>query len=254
MTLFEGCLLFVAAMLGGALNSVAGGGSFISFPSLMFVGVPPVNANTTSTVALWPGSIASVGAYRHDLGKQHNALLLAITSLVGGVIGALLLINTSQAAFVHLVPYLLLIATLLFAFGGAITARVGDRLARASSGSRLAVGGVVLLQLVIATYGGYFGGGLGILMLATLALMGMENIHAMNAIKTLMQACINGVAVLTFIIAGAVVWPQALLMICGAIVGGYAGAHYARKLNPRLVKWFVIFVGFAMTTYFFVRG
>ena len=185
-------------------------------------------------------------------------LVLGGTSLIGGTFGAILLQHTSQTTFVRLVPYLLLVATLLFAFSGPITDRLRRHKAETdivkARSSWVTLSGIALLQLIIAIYGGYFGGGIGILMLATLGLMGMENIHEMNALKTLLTSFINGAAVITFIIYRLVVWPQALLMLAGAIIGGYGGAYYARRLDPRLVRAFVIFVGIAMTIYFFVRG
>lgn len=257
MTLVQFILLFLAAVLGGALNSVAGGGSFITFPSLIFAGIGAKVANATSTVALWPGSVASASAYRKELASQKRPLLLALmgTSLVGGVLGALLLLRTAQSTFVQLIPYLLLLATLLFAFSGPITSRLrkGEPLEQKTQISWQRLVGISLLQLVIATYGGYFGGGIGIMMLASLALMGMENIHEMNALKTILQASINGVAVITFIVAGAVVWLQGMIMILGAIAGGFAGAYYARKLDQRLVRAFVILVGTGLTIYFFLK-
>lgn len=257
MTIWDMVALFIAAVLGGALNSVAGGGTFITLPTLIFTGVPPVSANTTSTVALWPGAVASVGAYRKELAKQMRSLLfLGSTSLVGGILGAILLLNTSEELFVLLLPYLLLIATLLFTFGGTISRFLRARFSGSStsSSSWTSLIGVSLLQLVISIYGGYFGGGIGFLMLAMLTLLGMENIHSMNALKTVLASCINGVAVLTFIVTGAVLWPQAIVMIGGAIVGGYGGAAFAQRLDPTLVRRFVIAVGFAMTIYFFVRS
>jgi uncharacterized membrane protein YfcA len=257
MTFLQICILFVAAILGGTLNSVAGGGSFITFPTLLFTGVLPINANATSTVALWPGSVASTGAYREELAKQERIRLIVLsgTSLIGGVLGAILLLRTSQTTFVRLVPYLLLMATLLFAFSGPITNRLRRRNieTKKARSSWLGLTGIAFLQLVIAVYGGYFGGGIGILMLATLGLMGMENIHEMNALKTLLTSFINGVAVIIFIIAGAVVWLQGILMVVGAIIGGYGGAYFARQLDPRLVRGFVILVGITMTAYFFLR-
>jgi len=255
MTILQAFILFIAAILGGTLNSVAGGGSFIAFPALIFTGVPPIEANATNTVALWPGSVASVSAYRKELAAQNRTLLfvLSSTSLVGGVLGAILLLRTPQTTFVHLIPYLLLLATLLFTFSGSITAWLRRNTVPKDKLSWLALSGIALLQLIIAVYGGYFGGGIGILMLATLGLMGMENIHEMNAMKTLLQSCINGVAVITFIIAGAVVWPQAILMVVGAIVGGFGGAYYARRIEQRWVRIFVICVGVGMTIYFFLR-
>jgi uncharacterized membrane protein YfcA len=257
MTLVEAAVLAGTALLGGALNSVAGGGSFLTFPALIVTGVPPVQANATSTAALWPGSLMSVAAYRRELRGRRGLALLAGTSVAGGVLGALLLLRTPQAVFVQLVPYLLLAATLLFAFGGALTRHVRQRfrlhVVDSPDMPAAMLAGVALLQLAIATYGGYFGGGIGILMLAALALLGMDDLHAMNALKTLMASCINGVAVLTFVLAGAVAWPQALLMLGAAMAGGYGGAHYARKMDQRLVRRFVIAVGFAMTAYFFLR-
>ena len=282
MTILQAFILFIAAILGGTLNSVAGGGSFIAFPALIFTGVPPINANATNTVALWPGSLASVSAYRKELAAQNRTLLfvLSSTSLVGGVLGAILLLRTPQTTFEQLIPYLLLLATLLFACSGPITAalrkskslatarvattpeeipgafneRSGDPLRSPGPAlSWFALSGIALGQLVVAVYGGYFGGGIGILMLATLGLMGLENIHEMNALKTVLQSCINGVAVITFIIAGAVVWPQAILMVIGAIVGGFGGAYYARRIEQRWVRLFVICVGLGMTIYFFLR-
>ena len=260
MTFLQALALFIAAMLGGALNSVAGGGSFITLPTLIFTGVPSKIANATSTVALWPASVASVGAYRKELAKQNRILLLVlgITSLVGGLLGALLLLGTSQNTFVQLLPYLLLLATVLFAVSGPITTRLRARAAARSTKQTNQVSWrtltiIALLQLVIATYGGYFGGGIGILMLATLGLMGMENIHEMNAVKTVLQTAINGVAVIAFIIAGAVVWLQAIIMIAGGIVGGFTAASFARRLDPRIVRGFVILVGVSMTIYFFLH-
>jgi uncharacterized membrane protein YfcA len=255
MTFLQVLILFIAAILGGTLNSVAGGGSFITLPTLIFTGVLPINANATSTVALWPGSLASVGAYRQELVKQKRSLviLLSGTSLIGGILGAELLLNTSQSTFVKLLPYLLLVATVLFALSGPVTARLRERSTQGSSLSWLTMVGICFLQLVIAIYGGYFGGGVSILMLATLGLMGMENIHEMNAMKTLLNAFINGVALVLFIIKGIVAWPEAIVMIIGAIIGGYGGAYFARKLDPRLIRWFVIGVGVVMTIYFFVR-
>jgi uncharacterized protein len=247
-------LLFLAAFLAGTLNSVAGGGSFISFPTLMFTGVPPINANATNTIALWPGTLASAAAYRSELrGQRRRLLIMGGPSLVGGLLGALLLLRTPEPVFLRLVPYLLLLATLLFAFGGQITGNLRQRLGRVGGPSWLPEAAAALLQLVIATYGGFFGGGIGIMMLATLALMGMDDVHEMNGVKTVLASLINGVAVVTFIIAGAIYWPQAALMIVGAVLGGYGGARTARRLDPLMVRRFVIAVGIVMTVYFFVK-
>jgi uncharacterized membrane protein YfcA len=246
--------LFVAAVLAGAMNSVAGGGSFVSFPTLIFTGVPPIPANATSTVALWPGSAASVWAYRKQFPRNARLLVpLTLSSLAGGLAGALILLHTPQATFMHLVPYLFLVATLLFTFGKRLSGWMGMHLKISGALSWPVIGGAALAQLFIAVYGGFFGGGIGILMLALLAMIRMENIHSMNALKSLLAAAINGAAVVTFVVAGAVFWPQAILMIVGSIIGGFGGASLAQKLDPRLVRGFVIVVGFSMTAYFLWR-
>jgi uncharacterized protein len=251
MDLFHAPVLFLAAALAGMLNSVAGGGSFVSFPALIFTGVLPIPANATSTVALWPGSIAALGAYRKRLPRTVRVLVaLSLASLVGGMLGAMLLLHTPQATFMHLVSYLFAVATLLFTFGKRLTERVNRLIQAVGPPSWPAVTGVSLLQLAIAVYGGFFGGGIGILMLALLEVMHMEDIHAMNGVKSLLAAAINGAAVVTFIVARAVVWPQATLMIVGGILGGYSGAQLAQRIPTRVVRGFVISVGCFMTLYF----
>ena len=247
-------LLFTAAMLAGALNSVAGGGGFIAFPALLFAGTPPINANATNTIALWPGTMASVGAYRSELADSRTwrmMLPLFLVTVAGSLAGARLLLRTPQMTFMRQVPWLLLGATLLFTFGGRVTRWVRQRAGQRVHASRLAVVGVAALQLLVSIYIGYFGAGAGILMLALFAVMGMENIHTMNAFKTVLASCANGVAMITFIVAKAVVWPQAVLMIAGAIVGGYGGAWYAQKLDQKVVRYLVIAIGAGMSAYFF---
>lgn len=247
-------LLFLAAILGGTLNAVAGGGSFITFPSLIFSGIGAINANATSTAALWPGTLASLWAYRKELSKQQRGFLYVLsgTSLIGGTLGALLLLNTPPSTFVHLIPYLLLLATVLFAFSGQITKLLRTRSIEKTRLTWRVLAGISFLQLIIAIYGGYFGAGIGILMLATLGLMGMDNIHEMNAVKTLLTICINGVAVIAFIIAGIIVWGQAIVMLAGAIIGGYGTAYFAQKIDQKYVRGFVIVVGLSLTIYFFL--
>jgi uncharacterized protein len=260
MTFIAGLILFIAAMLGGALNSVAGGGSFLTFPSLIFAGVQPIQANATSTVALWPGSVASVGAYRKELASLNRVVLLTlgITSLIGGIGGAILLLSTPQATFLGLVPYLMLLATLLFAFSPRITAMLrkssAEKIEEKMVTSGRALAGITFIQLIVAVYGGYFGGGIGIMILASLGVMGMDNIHEMNGLKTVLQSIINGVAVITFVIARAVIWLPAIVMVVGAIVGGFGGAYVARRLDARFIRGFVILVGISMTIFFFLRS
>ena len=254
MTLPHAILLFLAALLAGAMNSVAGGGSFFSFPALLFTGVLPIPANATNTVAVWPGSVASVLSYWHCLPKSARVMAPLITiSIIGGVVGAVVLLHTPQATFMSLVPYLFGIATLLFAFGKRLTSKLGQVMKRTGPPSWPTIIGLTLVQFFIALYGGFFGGGMGILMLAMLEMIHIEDIHAMNGLKALLGTAINGAAVVTFIVAQQVVWPQGILMIIAAVAGGYGGAHYAQKLDPRWVRATVITVGTGMTIYFLWR-
>jgi len=254
VSLSEIILLFCAALLGGAVNSVAGGGGFIAFPALLFTGMPSINANATNTVALWPGTLASTGAYRKALSADllRRILPLIVITFFGSIFGSALLLKTRQSTFDHMVPWLLLSATVLFSLGGKLTAWINRH--HTESGPSLGrVVGITLLQLCVAIYIGYFGAGVGIVMLALLSMMGMENIHSMNGLKTLLATCGNAMAVIVFIFAHAVVWPQAILMVFGGGLGGYAGAWYAQKMEPRHVRYVVIAIGYSMTTYFFWR-
>jgi uncharacterized protein len=255
MTLPGAVLLFFIAMVGGTLNSVAGGGSFFTLPTLIFTGIPAIPANATSTVALWPASLASAGAYSKELRGQSRTLLivLGVTSLIGGILGAILLIETPSSFFQILLPYLLLFATVLFAFSPMITARLRLRkLEKAAITSKDLIV-ISLIQLIIATYGGYFGGGIGIMMLASLALMGLDNIHVMNAIKNVLASIINGVAVIIFIVYRIVYWPQALIMVVGSIIGGYGSSYYARKIDQKYIRAFVVVVGLSLSIFFFFK-
>jgi uncharacterized membrane protein YfcA len=232
---------------------VAGGGSFVAFPALLFTGVPPVPANATNTLALWVGTTASGGAYREKLNIARRVMIpLVVTSVIGGLAGAFLLIKTPAQTFLRVLPWLLLGATLLFAFGKHLTGRISASISH--DASIASVVGASIFELIVAVYGGYFGGGIGIMNLAMLAALGMTDIHAMNKLKVVLGGVINGVAAITFIITGAIVWPQAIVMTAGSLVGGYSSAHYAQKLPQAWVKAFVILVGTAMTIYFFILG
>jgi len=234
------------------MNAVAGGGTFLVFPALLFTGMPPVPANATNTVALWPGLAAGVHAFWPRLDVSRRILLpMLVCSLLGGVAGALLLLRTPGHIFMRLVPWLMLLGTLLFAFGGRLgVARAGHTLHAATTAELSAGVGFVFL---VAVYGGYFGAGIGFLILALLGALGMTDIHDMNALKIVMTAAINGVAVVTFIAARAVYWPQALVILAGAVLGGYFGAHFSQRLPAILVRGFVLLVGAGMTVYFFLR-
>ncbi|MGA6981389.1 MAG: sulfite exporter TauE/SafE family protein [Candidatus Sulfotelmatobacter sp.] len=253
MSLEFAILLFFAGMLAGALNAVAGGGSFIAFPALLFTGVPPIPANATNTIALWTAAVASGGAYRSRLNVPRRVMVpLLVASLIGGLAGAILLLKTPAQTFMRVLPWLTLGATLLFAFGRKLAGSRGSVIEHSTTTAALT--GATVFQLCVGVYGGYFGGGMGIVMLAMLAALGMTDIHGMNALKTVMGTVINGVAVITFIAAHAVYWKHGMVMIVGGIVGGYFGAHYALKLPQTWVRVFVVLVGTGMTIYFFTQA
>ncbi len=254
MSSSEIALLFGTAAIAGALNSIAGGGSFLSFPLLLFLGIPSVQANATNTVALWPGTLASTGAYRKSLNQNllRAMLPLALSTLVGSLIGAWLLLHTRQRTFDKLVPWLLLFGTLLFSVRGKITKWAGVNHAGGKPSSKT-VAWIALLQGLLGIYIGYFGAGVGIVMLPLLVLMGIDNIHSLSGVRTLVITCGNAVAVAVFISAHAVLWPIALVMTLGAILGGYAGAYFAQKMPPKTVGYLMIAIGFGMSAYFFWR-
>ncbi len=241
-------LLAGAGFIAGAMNAIAGGGSFVSFPALVFAGVPPVAANASSTVALWPGSLTSAWAYRDrlsGLGGVSLPVLVAI-SLAGGLVGAVLLLVTPEAAFSAIVPWLLLAATLAFAFGG----RIGAALRR-----RFTVGKVSLLgvQFVLAVYGGYFGGAVGIMLLALWSMLSAADLRVLNPTKVLVVSAMNSIAALCFVLSGQIWWRESLAMLIAAAVGGYAGARVGRRLSPVQIRFAVIVVSAGMTVVFFVR-
>ncbi|HTJ45040.1 MAG TPA: sulfite exporter TauE/SafE family protein [Kofleriaceae bacterium] len=255
MTAADVALILVAAAAGGALNAVAGGGSFLTLPALIAAGVPAVAANATSALALWPASVASTLAYRKDFDPSRTlAIALSITSVIGGLAGALLLLRTSNDAFLRLLPWLMLIAAVTFTFGGAIAKRLGAHAPAGAEPTRTSIIVACVLQLAIATYGGYFGGGMGIMMLAYLAAIGMTNIHAMNGLKSLLAVIINGVAIAAFLIDRAIAWTPASIMLAAAIAGGWFGARFARRVPVRVVRAFVMLVGWSMSAYFFWRA
>ena len=254
MNFTDATLLFFAAVLAGAINSVAGGGSFVSFPTLLFMGIPPVNANASNTVALWPGQVASIGAYRRQFRNlsRKTMMPLLVTGVVGGILGGWTLLKTSQTTFMRLVPWLILIATIIFTMSGRVTQWVRRRSASGEHHEFSTTRGVVF-QLFIAFYIGYFGAGAGILILAMLALLGMDEIHTMNALKALLTTVSNGVALVLFVVSHAVYWPETILMIVASMLGGYFGAHFAQKTKPEYVRAIVIVIGFTLSVYYFAR-
>jgi uncharacterized protein len=248
-----------AAFLAGAINSVAGGGTLISFPTLLWLGLPSITANATSTVAIWPGSLGSLWGFRRELTQTHPPLRnsLAGVSLLGGAIGALLLRWTPPSVFDRLVPFLILFATILFTVQGPLRSRLlagkleAGGIAR-HSGRWLA--GAMFFQLLVAIYGGYFGAGISILGLATLSILGMTDILEMNALTSLFSLCINGVAATLFICAKMVYWPFVLAMGVAAMIGGYGAAGLARRVGRTIVRRFVIVVGFSISLALLIKN
>jgi uncharacterized protein len=242
-------LLCLSAFVAGAINSVAGGGTLLTFPALMGV-VTPVQANATSTLALMPGSLAGAWGYRRELKNVRRMVLwLLPPSLIGGYLGALLVTEFPERVFERLVPWLILAAAVLFLIQKPLARWLKAHPHAEPHGA--AVAGVVAFQFLVAVYGGYFGAGIGILMLASLGFMGLGDIHHMNAVKTLLAAVMNAVAVVQFVIRGMVVWRYALAMAAAGIAGGYLGARLARRTPPEYVRAFVIVVGFALAAYYF---
>ena len=245
---------FTAALVAGAINSVAGGGTLITFPALIWVGLPSVIANATNTVAIWPGSLGGMWGYRDELrGADRRLLVLVLPSLLGGLSGALLLARTPPGVFDSLVPYLVLGATLLLMAQHRVQQVVG---AAGPSDRRSVwwITGAAAFQFGVGVYGGYFGAGIGILMLAALGLLGLTDIHQMNGLKNLFALAVNGVAAVYFIAAHMVHWPDVLVMAVGAIVGGYGCVGIARRLGSRTVRRLVVAIGLLMTVALLLRG
>ncbi len=244
---------FAAAFAAGAINSVAGGGTLVSFPTLIWLGLSPVTANATSTVAIWPGTVGSMWGYRRELQRAEPRFrILVLPSLVGGLAGALLLRWTPKSTFDHMVPFLILFATLLFMVQETVQRllKTGD-----PAGHRSAqwLAGALLFQLGVGIYGGYFGAGIGILMLAALSILGLKDIHEMNSLKVVFGGTINGIASLYFVWAGMVYWPDVVVMVAGALAGGYGGAGMARRLGRTAVRRIVIAIGLGMAISLFLR-
>jgi len=237
--------LIAASMAAGAINAVAGGGTLLTFPTLLFFNTPPVVANATSTFALLIGTAGSVFGYRRHLHIVKPWLWRFVpVSILGGLIGGVLLTRTSDEMFSRLVPFLILFATIVFLAQGFFR-----RLARfdATSGEYRAIAAAILFQFGVAIYGGYFGAGIGILMLASLGFIGLHDIHEMNTLKTVLASLINFVAALWFIIAGLVHWPKASVMTIGAIAGYYLGSHYSQRIPQRRVRQVITIIGFIIS-------
>ncbi len=244
-------LLLGAAFMAGALNAVAGGGSFLTLPALVFTGMPPVTANATGTVALLPGYVSGVLGFREDIEAPPGLSMpmLILLSLIGGAIGATLLLVTEDRTFNRIVPWLLLLATLLFALGPNLLRRVRGNLDGHASLAKSASG-----MLAVSIYGGYFNGGLGILLLALFGLLGQTRLNAMNGAKNLVSALLTAIAVAIYAWGGVVSWPHALVMMLAATAGGYLGARFARRIPPPVLRSGIVVTGLIMTVLFFARG
>ena len=235
--------MFAAAFVGGTMNSIAGGGTLITFPVLLWLGLDPKVANATSTVALWPGLFGGLWGFRREMDNSRAILWrLGVTSVIGGAVGALLLILTPSETFARLVPFLIFFATVLFMLQEPISRRLGMQGSAENPRTRWWFGAIIF-QFFSSIYGGYFGAGNGILMLAALGLLGLSDIHRANGIKNFLGICINSAAILGFAASGLVYWPDALLMTVGAIAGGYFGARAARRMGRVFVRRTVITIG-----------
>lgn len=237
-------VVLAAAVVGGFVNAIAGGGSLLTFPTLVWVGIPPVAASATNTVGLWPGNLGGVVGFRHHLPERSLMILFGVPSLVGGIIGAVLLLRTPQHVFEGLAPVLVFLATVLLALQDPLSKRIAGGGLAGERRPRYAVVAVVF-QLLVGVYGGFFGAGIGIMMLAALAVLGLTDIHEMNGLKNVLTTGINGVAAVYFAARGAVLWTDAALMAVGSIAGGLASATLAQRLGRRLVRQAVIAIGVA---------
>jgi uncharacterized membrane protein YfcA len=253
LTLWRAAAAFAAAFVAGAINSVAGGGTLVSFPTLIWLGLDSITANATSTVAIWPGTLGSFWGYRREFEDAESRFrILIVPSLIGGLLGALLLRWTPTATFDRMVPFLILFATLLFMAQETVQRmlKMGDS---ANRHTTKWLAGAILFQFGVGIYGGYFGAGIGILMLAALSILGLKDIHEMNSLKVVFGGSVNGIAALYFVWAGMVYWPHVLVMAIGAIAGGYGGAGLARRMGRKAVRWVVIGIGFGMAVSLFIK-
>jgi uncharacterized protein len=254
--------LVIAAFLAGMLNAVAGGGSFLLFPAMLGTGMLPVHANATNTVALWPGQLTSIAAYRDDMRKHLRlAVLMGLAGLIGGTAGALVLLHTPQRTFMALVPWLLFVAATIFALSRPITRWIDRRKSLRHGRDAAASGahqphrlGVFLSNIVVCFYIGYFGAGAGFLIITLLSLFGFDDLNEINALKVVATTLANGIAFIIFVISGQVEWRYCLVAMGTCAIGGYSSARFARMLPQSVLRFSVIAIGFGMAAWFFWRG
>ncbi|MDX2456697.1 MAG: sulfite exporter TauE/SafE family protein [Gammaproteobacteria bacterium] len=245
-------LLFIAGLFGGMLNTIAGGGTFITFPALLLAGVPPVSANATNTFASCSGYISGAYAFRKELLAHKRELpKYIVIGLLGGIAGAWLLLQTPESIFREAIPWLLLFATLLFAFGVRLNSIFREFASSHQYASMFGGPLLMLILLAICIYGGFFNAGLGIIVLSYLALSGYTDISAMNGLKLLTSACVSLVAIVLFIENGVIAWFEGTIVLFGTLLGGYVAAHVSRRIPQEIVKNFVILAGVGTTIYFF---
>lgn len=247
--------LVVAAFLGGVLNAVAGGGSFLTFPAMLGMGMPPVQANATNTVALWPGQLTSIAAYRHDVRRNLRlAVWMGLAGFLGGTVGAIVLLSTPQATFLHLVPWLLLVAALIFAVSGPVSRWLERRKQRTAGEQKVRLWPVFFCTIVVCFYIGYFGAGAGFLIITVLSLFGFEDLTEINALKVVSTTMANGVAFLIFIIEKQVLWHYCLIAMVACAIGGYMSASLARRVPQQVLRALVVFIGLSMAAWFFWKN
>jgi uncharacterized membrane protein YfcA len=247
-------VLMIAGCTAGLMNAIAGGGTLVTFPALIWIGLPPIIANATSTVALLPATLGSTVGYRKRI--QHISSWLKVfvpVSLVGGLIGGILLVQTPSRMFDSMVPFLILFATILFMAHSSFVRFLGTQSIYHTQHSKEWLYGSMAFQFAVAVYGGYFGAGIGILMLASLGMLGFEDVHEMNTLKVILGFLINVIAAVYFIVSGLISWPDAFIMACGTIVGGYSGAHFAQRLPQRAVRTAITAIGLIVSAVMFYR-
>ena len=244
--------LVAASLIAGVMNAMAGGGSFLSFPAMLSMGILPVQANATNTVALWPGQLTSLAALKSDVRKDLLPVA-ALASILGGLAGAEVLLRTRQVTFLHLIPWLLLMGAVIFGISGPVSRWLRARSAEPHAKRTPRNLPLFCALFPICFYIGYFGAGGGFLVMTVLALFGVEEMHALNAMKIVTACLSNLVAIITFIVRGAVLWHYCLISMVFAAVGGYIGARYARRMNPDVLRRIVVITGCAISAYFFWR-